>query len=134
MCQLGDIIVVERYKSHGVEINHHSFVVISDEKGFIRGLDYDFICLVMSSYKDEEQKARKLSYPGNFPITVDDQYIIKGTNGKKGYIKAEQFYYFNKDKIKYKVIGHLDKDIFNLLIEFIQEEMEAPIKQITDNL
>ena len=44
-----------------------------------------------------------------------------GGNGKSACIKAEQFYYFHKDKIKYKVIGKLDEEIFNLLVEFIEE-------------
>lgn len=56
-----------------------------------------------------------MSYPGNFPIEPDNQNIIGGNNGESGYIKAEQFYYFNKDKIPYKVIGKLDMEIFNIL-------------------
>lgn len=90
----------------------------------------------MSSFKDEEQKKRKLSYPGNFPITPDDQEIYDGDNGESGYIKAEQFYYFNKEKIPYKVIGKLDVEIFNLLIDFIQKLVSDGVifRQITENL
>lgn len=72
MCKVGDIIVVENYKSGGKDIGKHSFVVISDEGGEIQGLDYDLICNVMSSFKDERQKTRKLKYEGNFPITHND--------------------------------------------------------------
>lgn len=133
MCQVGDIIVVENYSSHGMTLDHHSFIVISDENGNIQGLDYDIISVVMSSFKSDAQKAKKLSYPGNFPITPDDQDIIGGSNGKSGYVKAEQFYYFNKDKIKFRVIGSVQEDIFNLLIRFIQN-LQIPIELITDNL
>lgn len=136
MCQIGDIIVVYRYKDGNKTLPTHSFVVLDDNNGQIQGIDFDFVGLVMSSFKDEEQKKRKLSYPGNFPITPDDQEIYDGNNGESGYIKAEQFYYFNKEKIPYKVIGKLDMEIFNLLIEFIQKLVDDGVefKQITENL
>lgn len=136
MCQIGDIIVVYHYKDGKKSLDTHSFVVLDDTNGQIRGIDFDFIGLVMSSVKNEEQKKRKLSYLGNFPIVPEDQDIIGGDNGESGYIKAEQFYYFNKNKIDYKVIGKLDMDIFNLLVEFIGELINAGVKfrQITDNL
>ena len=136
MCQIGDIIVVYRYKDGNKILPTHSFVVLDDNNGQIRGVDFDFIGLVMSSFKDDEQKKRKLSYPGNFPIEPEDQDIYDGDNGESGFIKAEQFYYFNKDKIPYKVIGKLNVDIFNLLIEFIQKLVKDGVefKQITENL
>ncbi len=136
MCQIGDIIVVYRYKDGNKTLPIHSFVVLDDNNGQIQGIDFDFVGLVMSSFKDEEQKKRKLSYPGNFPITPDDQEIYDGDNGESGYIKAEQFYYFNKEKIPYKVIGKLDMEIFNLLIEFIQKLVSDGVifRQITENL
>lgn len=136
MCQIGDIIVVYRYKDGNKTLPTHSFVVLDDSNGQIQGIDFDFVGLVMSSFKDEEQKKRKLSYPGNFPITPDDQEIYDGDNGESGYIKAEQFYYFNKEKIPYKVIGKLDVEIFNLLIDFIQKLVSDGVifRQITENL
>lgn len=136
MCKIGDIIVVYRYKDGNKTLPTHSFVVLDDNNGQIQGIDFDFVGLVMSSFKDEEQKKRKLSYPGNFPITPEDQDIYDGDNRESGYIKAEQFYYFNKEKIPYKVIGKLDVEIFNLLIEFIQKLVSDGVifRQITDNL
>ena len=90
MCQIGDIIVVYRYKDGNKTLPTHSFVVLDDNNGQIQGIDFDFVGLVMSSFKDEEQKKRKLSYPGNFPITPDDQEIYDGDNGESGYIKADR--------------------------------------------
>lgn len=49
-----------------------------------------------------------------------------------GYIKAEQFYYFSKEKTNYIVIGNLSPDVFNALIKFINELKE--IREITCNL
>ena len=70
---------------------------------------------VMSSFKNAKQKQWKLEhYPANSPIVFDDRFV-KNNNGKEGYIKADQLYYFRKDIIDYEVIGHLDVDIFNLL-------------------
>lgn len=135
MCKIGDIILVKKYLSQGRKVAMHSFVVLEDRNGQIRGVPFDFIGLVMSSFKDEEQKTRKLSYPGNFPIVADDTVIEDG-NENSGYIKAEQFYYFRKDKIDYKVIGYLQEDIFNLLMDFIQELIDSGVEfeAITDNL
>lgn len=133
MCQIGDIIVINEYKHMGNVISKHSFVVIDDEGGRIEGIPYDFIANVMSSFKSEEQKRRKLDrYPANFPIEFDDR-VVQDDNGKSGYIKADQLYYFQKDNIKYEVKGHLQPEIFNLLIEFIQGS-DFEIVDIIDNL
>lgn len=134
MCKAGDIIVINSYKSGNTVISHHSFIVLDDNGGQIQGVDFDFISVVMSSFTNTNQRERKLSYPGNFPIAPEDQDIATGDNGKYGYVKAEQFYYFQKQSISYHKIGHLEPDIFNLLIEFIETEMNTPIVQITDNL
>lgn len=132
MCQAGDIILVKNYYDSGIEISKHSFVVISDEAGQIQGLDYDIICNVMSSFKNEQQKAKKLSYPGNFEITHLDSYVENG-NDKDGFIKAEQFYYFDKEKIDFEVIGYLKPEVFNKLLEFI-ENLQIDIVHVIDNL
>lgn len=132
MCQVGDIIVVNSYNDNGKVLNKHSFVVLSDEAGQIQGLDYDLICNVMSSFKDEDQRLKKLSYPGNFPITHNDSTVAHG-NKKDGYIKAEQLYYFDKEKIDFIVIGSMKEEVFSLLIDFI-ENLEIDIVHIVDNL
>ncbi|NLL52278.1 MAG: hypothetical protein GX248_06190 [Peptococcaceae bacterium] len=132
MCNVGDIIVIENFQHNGKKLGRHSFVVLSDDGGQIQGLDYDLICNIMSSFKDEKQKKKKLSFPGNFPIVPEDLETIEGNN-KSGYIKAEQLYYFNKAKITFIVIGSLKEEIFNLLLQFIEEELEE-FEQIIDNL
>jgi hypothetical protein len=136
MCKIGDIIVVYQYKDAGKRLSTHSFVVLDDRNGQIRGIDFDFVALVMSSIKDEEQKQRKLAYPGNFPIVPEDLDIEGDGNEKSAYIKVEQFYFFNKNKLSYRVLGKLDTDIFNLLIEFIEELEKNGVRfrYITDNL
>lgn len=136
MCKQGDIILVKSYKDHESILSRHSFVVIDDEGGQVQGVPFDFIALVMSSFKNDEQKRRKLRYPGNFPITASDEKMIDWANDKEGYIKAEQFYYFNKEKIQFDVIGELNEETYNLLILFIESLAEKSIKidQIVDNL
>jgi len=106
--------------------------VLSNEAGTIEGLDYDFVCNVLSSFKDEKQKIKKLSYPGNFKITHSDRSVVRG-NTKDGFIKAEQLYYFNNQKIDYTVIGKLHMDVFNRLVGFI-ENLDVPLEHISDNL
>jgi len=132
MCKVGDIIVVEKYIDDGKTLSRHSFVVLNDEYGEIQGLDYDIVCNVISSFKDEEQKRRKLQFQGNFPIKAEDKNITNSKRNVDGYIKAEQIYYFSKEKTNYVVIGNLSIEVFNSLIQFIQELKE--IREITCNL
>lgn len=134
MCVVGDIIRIEEYKDHGNLLSRHSFVVIDDEPDKIEGVSYDMICNAMSSFKSEEQKERKLKYPGNFPIVPTDENMISQTaNMRSGYIKADQLYYFNKSKIRYRVIGNIKPDILQLLLDFI-EESDFELVDILDNL
>ena len=132
MCKIGDIILIDKYKDREKTLGRHSFVVINDENGELQGLSYDMICNVFSSFKDEEQKKRKLSYPGNFPISNEDTHT-NPDNGRSGYIKTDQLYFFNKSKINYTVIGNIQPDIMNLVLEFI-DTSDLEIISILDNL
>jgi len=132
MCTVGDIILIESYQHKGRALSRHSFVVLSVEAGKIEGLDYDFVCNVLSSFKSQQQRAKKLGYPGNFEITYGDSSIVR-SNTKDGFAKAEQLYYFNREKTDYTIIGKLHVDIFNLLVEFIKN-LEVPLEHILDNL
>ena len=131
MCKVGDIIVVRNYKSQGMDLKRHSFVVLSTEHGQIQGLDFDLVCNVMSSFHSEEQRKRKLGYAGNFEYSSEDENI-KGGHGKAGYIKAEQFYYFDSSKTDYYVLGNVTPELFNALIEFINSLGE--VEHVIDNL
>jgi len=133
MCKVGDIIVVKEYTHNGQVLDKHSFVVLSDESGTIQGLDYDIICNVMSSFKDNAHKTKKLRYPGNFPVTYNDVQIKTGGNSKDGFIKAEQLYYFKKDTLDYIVIGTINEEVFNLLVNFI-ENLDVELSYVIDNL
>jgi hypothetical protein len=132
MCRIGDIILVNGYQHRNQNIDKHSFVVLSTEHGRIQGLEYNLVCNVMSSFKNEQQKQRKLGYPGNIEILDSDRVVPDGNN-RDGYIKAEQFYYFDKEKLDYQVIGNVTVEFFNLLIAFINE-LDIPIEHIIDNL
>lgn len=131
MCAVGDIILVMDYINEGIRIGKHSFVVINDREGQIQGLDYDLICNVMSSFKDEEHRKKKLSHPENFPVTYDD-VNVPDRNQKDGFLKADQLFYFNKSKTKFIVIGSMKEDTLKLLIQLI-ESLDS-IKIITENL
>lgn len=132
MCNIGDIILIENYKDGGNLLNKHSFVVLDNTNGQIEGMSYDLVCNVLSSFKNEEQKKRKLSYPGNFPISNSDT-VTNPDNGKDGYLKTDQLYYFNSSNINYKIIGNVLPDILQLIFDFIQQSSFA-ITEIIDNL
>ncbi len=135
MCKIGDIILVDEYASQGHVLTRHSFVVINDEEGEMEGLRVDFTSLVMSSFKNKDQKARKLKYPGNFPIPEGGSIVPSGNN-REGYIKADQIYYFNKNKVSYRVIGYVTEDVFESLREFMEDLPAKGVlfEHITDNL
>lgn len=130
-CKVGDIIVVNSYTSQGQTIGRHSFVVLSTERGQIRGLDYDLVCNVMSSFHSDEQRKKKLSYPGNIEYNAGQERILGG-HGRPGYIKTDQLYYFDSNDLDYYVIGSIAPNFLRTLFEHIENLEE--IEHITDNL
>lgn len=135
MCKVGDIIVVDNYISEdGAVLPRHSFVVIDDSADEIKGLKYDFVANVMSSFKNEEHKQKKLHYKENIGITSAD-IISETKNGREGYIKADQLYYFKKGKLNYYVLATITEDLLNQLIKLIIElELENKLKQNIKNI
>lgn len=135
MCKIGDIIVVNKYKGDdGKEINKHSFVVIDDNGGEISGLDYHFVSCVMSSFKDENHRKRKLRFEENIEITSDD-IVSDNKNSKSGYIKADQLFYFNKRKLDYYVFASVEPELLDELVRIIIKlQVENKLKQNTRNL
>ncbi|MBQ7247133.1 MAG: type II toxin-antitoxin system PemK/MazF family toxin [Lachnospiraceae bacterium] len=132
MCKVGDIILVSDYTSNGVQLGRHSFVVVSDENGKIGSLDYDIVTSVLSSFKSEEHKQKKLKYPGNYLIENTDTVTVPD-NGKSGYLKVDQLFFFNKEKLSYTHIGYVKPEIMKSIFEYI-ENMGIQPTLITDNL
>ena len=131
MCRVGDIIVIKDYISQGRSIKRHSFVVINDQGGKICGMDYDFVCNVMSSFHSPEHREKKLRFKGNLEYDASEENV-KGGHGKGGFIKADQLYYFNESEIDYYVIGTISPGLYNRLMELIASLDD--IEVITDNL
>ena len=131
MCKVGDIIVIKNYKSHGVPLSRHSFVVLSLENGKICGADFDMVCAVMSSFHSEEHRQKKLQFPGNVEYEADEENVKNG-HGKSGYIKADQLYYFVQADLSYYTIGEVTPELFQRLLERI-ESLDR-IENIVDNI
>lgn len=120
MCKLGDIIVVDEYIGEdGIKIDKHSFVVINDKPDFIEGLKYDLVTNVMSSFKSEEHKNKKLRFMENVEIVSENIISDKKYNQKSGFIKADQLIYFDKSKINYYVLGHISEELLDELMMII---------------
>ena len=136
MCKVGDILLIYNAKNKKY-VGMHPFIVLDDTNGKISGIySYDFIGLLLTSADTEEKKERLKKIDGNFPISEDDKIMdeSKNVDNRYSYVEADQFFYFDKTKIKYIHIGVLETDIYNLVIEFIQElnSKGIPIKQIVD--
>lgn len=119
MCKIGDIIGVKNFISDDNKvIGFHYFVVVADESGQICGLNFDLVGTIMSSFKNEKQKRKKLSYKENLEIKEVDFNLGKRTK-KNGFIKADQLFYFDKSKQEYTVVGQVDGDVLIKLLERI---------------
>lgn len=136
MCKIGDIIVIEKYIGEdGKMIYRHLFVVINDKKGYIEGLKYDLVTNVMSSFKNEKHKKKKLKYKQNIEIIDKNILSNRKTKGKTGYIKVDQLIYFNKKKIKYYVLGHISDELLNELLSVIETlSKRKKLKVVANNL
>lgn len=134
MCKVGDIIVINKYiGDDNKEINKHSFVVISDEKGTITSLDYDIVASVISSFKSEIHRLKKLKFKENLELPLDS--MMNKNFKKKSYIKSDQLYYFNKDKLDYYILGTLKFKYLNKLLNLVYElDKENKLKENIKNL
>lgn len=135
MCKLGDIIVVNNYiAENGLKITQHSFIVIDDSSNTIKGLDYDIVTTVISSFKNNQHKLRKLRYKENVEITNQDlagNYQLK----KESYVKADKLFYFNKSKLDFYVFARVSDDFLDALLKVILELSEKErLTLITKNI
>ena len=136
MCKLGDIIVVKNYIGEdGEKITQHSFVVITDKPDFIEGLNYDFVANVMSSFKSEEHRIKKLRFEENLEVISSDIISDLPINNKNGFIKADQLFYFDKKKVNYYVFGTLSEDLLDeLLLLLISLNEKGKLKHNISNI
>ena len=109
MCKIGDILLIYNARNKR-PVGAHPFIVLDDSNGVVSGIySYDFIGLLITSAN-------------------------KGHDNRFSYAEADKFFYFDKSKIKYIHLGKLDPDVYNLIIEFIEElsGKGITIKQILD--
>ena len=136
MCKVGDILLIFNARNKRA-VGMHPFIVLDDRNGKVSGVySYDFIGLLLTSADTEEKKERLKRIDGNFPIAKNDKIMDggKSSDNKYSFVETDQFFYFDKSKIKYIHIGTLEPDIYNLIIEFIEEISQSgvQIKQILD--
>ena len=124
MCKIGDILLIYNAKNKRQPVGMHPFIVLDDRNGKVSGVyGYDFIGLLLTSADTEEKKERLKQIEGNFPISQDDKIMDEGkeNDNRYSYVEADQFFYFDKERIKYVHLGTIQPDIYNLITEFIQE-------------
>lgn len=127
MCKIGDLILIRNPKTQNKIIGQHTFIVMDDSGGIIRGMfEYDFIALVMTSYNesDETRHEKLKAYANNFHVSKLDKILDDEkyhSDNRAAYVRADMIFYFSKEKIKYKKIGMLSEEIYNLLVEFVEE-------------
>ena len=124
MCKIGDILLIYNAKSKKKPVGMHPFVVLDDRDGIVSGIyAYDFIGLLMTSADTDDKKERLGNVEGNFPIAETDKIMNAGRekDNRYSFVESNNFFYFDKKKIKYVHIGRLDVEVYNLIVEFIEE-------------
>lgn len=107
---------------------------MNDTNGKIEGLSFNIVATVMSSFKSDEQKNKKIRLEENLEIK-ESELNINEHNTKDGYIKADRLYYFDKNKIDYFVVGQVDGDVLIRLLEKIQYlDTKGKLKQNIENI
>lgn len=136
MCKIGDIIKIEKYiGDDGVEIGKHSFVVLSEDKDIIKGLDFDLVGSPMSSIKNESQRKKVSNDHKLMIIRTNDQNGMPASNYEESFIKTHLMYYFKRKNIKYQVLGSLNVPTFMELQKKLEELDESgDIEQVLSNL
>lgn len=128
MCKVGDVLYIHEYiDDNGYKVNGHPFIVIDDENGRISGLDFNMVCVAISSFKDAEHRKEKLSYHGNKEITVDEG--VK----KDGYIKCSVLHYISSIKTNYNYLFTIqDNEFINEILRLVN--LLGARGDITDNI
>ena len=135
MCKLGDIIVIKEFKNeYGEIMPKHSFVVINDEPDYVEGFRYDFVSNMLCSFHNGKHKQNKLRYKQTLPVR-EEKISGENINNKEGFIKADQLYYFDKNKIEYKTLAHVEPELLDELVQLILElKEEGLLKPIYTNI
>lgn len=136
MCKLGDIIVVNKYVGeNGKEIGKHSFIVVDDTPDFIKGLSYTHVTTVISSFKNDNHKRKKLKYKENMEIQKFEKRGLEYQFNKPSYIKADKLFYFDKNKLDYYVFGRISDELLNELLQLILIlDEKHKLELVTNNL
>lgn len=136
MCKLGDIIVVNKYVGeNGQEIGRHSFIVVDDTPDCIKGLSYTHVTTVISSFKNDNHKKKKLRYKQNMEIQKFERKGLEYQFNKPSYIKADKLFYFDKSKLDYYVFGRISDELLNELLQLILSlDEKDKLEFVTNNL
>lgn len=136
MCRVGDIIKIESYiGDDGKKVGRHSFVVLSENKDYIKGLAFDLVGTPMSSIKDDAQRVKIEKDERLMIIRTNDQNGMPASKYEESFIKANLMYYFERKKVEYKVLGSLNVETFMELQQKLSDlDNKDKIKQVLDNL
>ena len=74
------------------QLKQHSFVVVSDEKGVIAGLEYSMVTSVISSFKSKWQRLEKLRYKENMELPQDAMYEKKFRKASYVILSSSSFF------------------------------------------
>ena len=111
MLQIGDIILIEKFKNlDREEISKHYFIILNNENGDFYGKEYDFSGCEMPSL-NEKNYDKKIFYESNYE--VKKEFLEESINNKNGYIILNQQFLFKEEKIEYKKITKMKSEELN---------------------
>lgn len=64
-----------------------------------------------------------------------DHVVARNKNSQSGFIKADQLHYFDKSKLDFYILGRIDNDLLDELLELIIElEVQDRLKSNLNNI
>lgn len=113
-------------------------MVIDNNQDEVEGIAYDLVANVMSSFKNEEHRKKKIKHKENLEI-ISDNIISNTKNSRNGFIKADQLFYFDKSKLDYYIFASISPELLDELIRLIIElrlegKLKMNIKNIESNI
>lgn len=128
----GDVILIKEYLSESDTIlNTKYFVVIDSKPNVFDGMYYDIIGIPMSSIKSEIHRVKVFANETNMMV---NNSIIKSSD-KRSYLRLGKVYFFNRDRIIYKVVDRADSLTLEEMASQIEElEKKNKLEFVTNNV
>lgn len=130
--KIGDVILIKEYISESDTILATKYFVVIDTKpNLVDNMYYDIIAVPISSIKNEIHRVKVMSNEIYMPLS---NAVIKSSD-KSSYVRLGKIYFFNKDRIMYKIVDRTDNStLFEIVDQIENLEQKEKLEFITNNV